>query len=76
MNENPDRPTLFAPCSLDLLNAVRDEVERRDMTMAGFIRQAVAKALGLPADFRVKPAENKGGRTKRKKQLARSGGRG
>jgi hypothetical protein len=76
MSERTERPTIYAPCSHELLAATKAEAKRRDMTLAGFIRQTLAARLGLPADFRTQPPETTGDDRKPKKKLARLRGRG
>ena len=63
-----DRPTLFAPCSAELLAATKAAARAREQTMAGFVRLAVQRAIS-EAGFSVETPT-------RKKKLARPNGRG
>lgn len=66
------RPTLFAPCSSELLSTVSEAAKKREQTMAGFIRIAVTRAVE-EAGFRLRgPASPPA----RKKKLARANGKG
>jgi hypothetical protein len=75
MSKKPKRPVLFAPCSTELLDATRDEAQKRDIHVSALVRRLVREGLNLPANFAVQPPERPVALRKVKKKLDRAGGR-
>ena len=53
MSEPPNDPVLYASCSPELLADARCAAKANEQTLGGFIRLAVQKAIGKPADSPV-----------------------